>query len=146
MSRFSLTKEIVVGLMQSNNSVMDELSKTLKPFGISIQQFNVLRILRGEKTNNLNLNEITHRMIHKMSNTTRLVDKLIDKSLVERIVCPENRRRVNISITDKGLALLSKTDALIEQTEKKATCMLTEEEKNNLLTILNKIKSQKNEN
>ena len=80
-------------------------------------------------------------MIHKMSNTTRLVDKLIDKLLVKRVVCPENRRRVNISITDKGLNLLSQIDLVIQEFENEIIHSLSEEEKNTLLNLLIKIKS-----
>jgi len=141
MNGVSLNKDIIVSIMQANNSVMEKLAHALKPFGLSVQQFNVLRILRGQKGNMLNLNEITHRMIHKMSNTTRLVDKLIDKSLVERVICPENRRRVNISITDKGLGILSQIDSVIQEFEKEIICLLSEKEKNTLLNLLIKIKS-----
>jgi DNA-binding MarR family transcriptional regulator len=81
-------------------------------------------------------------MIHKMSNTTRLVDKLIDKSLVKRVICAENRRRVNISITHKGLEVLSLTDILIEHTEEKIIQQLSNEEKNNLLNLLTKIRKK----
>jgi len=80
-------------------------------------------------------------MIHKMSNTTRLVDKLIDKSLVERVICPENRRRVNISITDKGMEILSQIDSVIQEFEKEIIRLLSEKEKNTLLNLLIKIKS-----
>ena len=141
MNDVSLNKDIIVSIMQANNSVMEKLAHALKPFGLSVQQFNVLRILRGQKGNMLNLNEITHRMIHKMSNTTRLVDKLIDKSLVERVICPENRRRVNISITDKGLGILSQIDSVIQEFEKEIIRLLSEKEKNTLLNLLIKIKS-----
>jgi len=141
MNGVSLNKDIIVSIMQANNSVMEKLAHALKPFGLSVQQFNVLRILRGQKGNMLNLNEITHRMIHKMSNTTRLVDKLIDKSLVERVICPENRRRVNISITDKGMEILSQIDSVIQEFEKEIICLLSEKEKNTLLNLLIKIKS-----
>jgi len=141
MNDVSLNKDIIVSIMQANNSVMEKLAHALKPFGLSVQQFNVLRILRGQKGNMLNLNEITHRMIHKMSNTTRLVDKLIDKSLVERVICPENRRRVNISITEKGLEILSQIDSVIQEFEKEIIRLLSEKEKNTLLNLLIKIKS-----
>jgi DNA-binding MarR family transcriptional regulator len=141
MKSKTLNKDVVVSVMQANNCIMDKLARGLKPFGLSIQQFNVLRILRGQQDNILNLNEITNRMIHKMSNTTRLVDKLIDKLLVKRVVCPENRRRVNISITDKGLNLLSQIDLVIQEFENEIIHSLSEEEKNTLLNLLIKIKS-----
>ena len=75
-----------------------------------MQQFNVLRILRGQKGNPANLSTINERMVTKMSNTTRLVDKLIKKGFVNRCVCPSNRRKVEIVITDSGLEALSQMD------------------------------------
>ena len=77
----------------------------LKPYGVSIQQFNVLRILRGQKGVAANLSTVQNLMVDKISNTTRLIDKLIEKSLVERIICKENRRKIELFITDKGLSL-----------------------------------------
>lgn len=82
----------------------------LKPFGISTQQFNVLRILRGSFPNELRLTDIMERMIDKNSNATRLVEKLRQKGLVKREVCKHNRRQVDIWITDKGLELLAALD------------------------------------
>lgn len=87
----------------------------LKPYGISPQQFNVLRILRGSFPNALRLGEITERMIDKNSNATRLVEKLRLKQLLKREVCKHNRRQVDIWITQKGLDLLSQLDANAEE-------------------------------
>ena len=83
----------------------------LKSFGITPEQFNVLRILRGSHPTALMLAEITARMIDKSSNCTRLVEKLRQKDLVKREICENNRRQVDISITEKGLTLLKKIDA-----------------------------------
>jgi DNA-binding MarR family transcriptional regulator len=83
----------------------------LKKFGITPEQFNVLRILRGSFPKPMMLAEITERMIDKSSNCTRLVEKLKQKGLVNRITCEANRRQVDISITDKGQQLLKKIDA-----------------------------------
>lgn len=82
----------------------------LKPFGISPQQFNVLRILRGSYPNALRLSDITERMIDKNSNATRLVEKLRQKGFVKREICKHNRRQVDIWITQKGLDLLAELD------------------------------------
>lgn len=82
----------------------------LKPFGISPQQYNVLRILRGSAPKPLMLGEIASRMIDKNSNATRLVEKLRLKGLVKREVCENNRRQVDIVITNKGLDLLTVID------------------------------------
>lgn len=81
-----------------------------KPFDITPEQYNVLRILRGSHPKQLMLAEITARMIDKSSNATRLVEKLRQKGLVKREICAENRRQVDIIITDKGLSLLAKID------------------------------------
>lgn len=82
----------------------------LKKFDITPEQFNVLRILRGSHPKKLMLSEVASRMIDKSSNCTRLVEKLRQKALVQREICEQNRRQVDISITNKGLALLKKMD------------------------------------
>ena len=82
----------------------------LKKFAITPEQFNVLRILRGSFPKPMMLVEITVRMIDKSSNCTRLVEKLRQKGLVKRQTCENNRRQVDISITDKGQQLLKKID------------------------------------
>lgn len=82
----------------------------LKPHGITPEQYNVLRILRGSHPNALMLADITCRMIDKSSNATRLVEKLRQKGLVSRTVCENNRRQVDIHITPKGLRVLEAID------------------------------------
>ena len=140
-AQISHQKATVISIFYTNSWIKDYLSAKLKPFDLSIEQFNVLRILRGQKGKSMNLQDIHNRMIHKMSNTTRLVDKLIKKNMVERNICKENRRKVEIKITDMGLKTLLKIDPLIETAEKKVTANLTAEELtqlNNLLLKLNK--------
>lgn len=85
-------------------------SLRFKPFDITPEQYNVLRILRGSHPKPLMLAEITTRMLDKSSNATRLVEKLRQKGLVKREICETNRRQVDIIITDKGLSLLTKID------------------------------------
>lgn len=82
----------------------------LKPFQITPEQFNVLRILRGSHPRPLRLADITCRMIDKNSNATRLVEKLRQKGMVSRTVCESNRRQVDIHITPKGQRVLEKID------------------------------------
>lgn len=82
----------------------------LKPHNITPEQFNVLRILRGSHPKKMMLADITSRMLDKNSNATRLVEKLRQKGLVERVICEKNRRQVDISITDKGLEVLKAID------------------------------------
>jgi DNA-binding MarR family transcriptional regulator len=85
-------------------------SLRLKPFGITPEQYNVLRILRGSHPKALMLAEITCRMIDKSSNATRLVEKLRLKGLVKREICENNRRQVDIIITSKGMDVLGRID------------------------------------
>lgn len=82
----------------------------LKPFQVTPEQFNVLRILRGSHPNALRLADISCRMIDKNSNATRLVEKLRQKGMVSRTVCENNRRQVDIHITPKGQKVLEKID------------------------------------
>ena len=133
-----LERRTIIHLMLVANSINDKMSLALKPFDISIQQFNVLRILRGQKGKPANLSTLNERMVTKMSNTTRLVDKLIIKEFVERHICPSNRRKVEISITDKGLEQLSKLDVLITETESRLLNEFTVDELKQLNILLHK--------
>ncbi|SDX49597.1 DNA-binding transcriptional regulator, MarR family [Lutibacter oricola] len=82
-------------------------SSFLKPFNISEQQYNILRILRGAKKA-ITVKTIKERMVQKSPNSTRLMDKLCDKGLIDRMRCENDRRVVYVEINDKGLALLNK--------------------------------------
>ena len=97
------SKKLVLNIIVTANYLSEGLAEIIKPFEISSQQFNVLRILRGQQGKPANLSTIQERMVSKMSNTTRLVDKLVDKNFCERIVCPSNRRKIEIRITEQGL-------------------------------------------
>jgi DNA-binding MarR family transcriptional regulator len=83
----------------------------LKRYDITPEQFNVLRILRGSHPKSMRLADITARMIDKNSNCTRLVEKLRQKGLVSREICPNNRRQVDIFIKEKGQQVLKKIDS-----------------------------------
>lgn len=84
----------------------------LRKFDITPEQYNVLRILRGQHPKSMMLADITCRMIDKSSNATRLVEKLRQKGMVIREICENNRRQVDISITDKGISTLKKIDSV----------------------------------
>lgn len=120
------------------NKINEIMSQAIKPFGISIQQFNVLRILRGQKGKPANLSTLNERMVTKMSNTTRLVDKLILKGYVNRVVCPSNRRKVEINITSAGETDLLKIDQAIMEAEKEIVRNLNEKDLLELNQLLDK--------
>lgn len=114
-------------------------SKYLKPHGISLQQYNILRILRGQHPNPVTINLLIDRMLDKMSNASRLVDKLKHKGLVKRKESKNDRRRVDVLITVKGLDLLSRTDKYIRNLDK-AFGAITKSEAQNLNRILDKLR------
>lgn len=135
-----LSRKTVLNVFHLNSIIKDKLLLSLKPYDLSIEQFNVLRILRGQKGQAVNLQDIQDRMINKMSNTTRLVDKLILKGYVERFVCEKNRRKVEIFITETGLKLLKTLDPVVDETEKNITNLLSLEELELLNKLINKLK------
>lgn len=118
----------------------EKMNDIMKPFGISEQQYNILRILRGQKGASLNLQDISSRMIHKMSNTTRLVEKLRVKGLVNRHICEENRRKVQISITTDGLKLIDDVAIKIELNHTNIAHRITLKEAETLATLLDKFR------
>jgi DNA-binding MarR family transcriptional regulator len=82
-----------------------------KPFGLTLPQFNILRILRGQHPLPATVALLIDRMLDKTSNASRIVDRLEEKKLVTRTVCPANRRAVDIRITKTGLELLDQIEA-----------------------------------
>ena len=135
-----LSKKTVLNISYSSIWMRDVIASTLKPFDISIEQFNVLRILRGQKGNPTNLQDIQNRMISKMSNTTRLVDKLILKGFVERFTCKDNRRKVEIFITKTGLDILNQIDPKVEKAEQEITSNLSQSELETLNRLIDKLR------
>lgn len=130
-----------LNIMFTGNWLMARTENILKPFGISQQQYNVLRILRGQGGELVNLFAIQERMLSRMSNATRLVEKLRQKGLVERQLCEANRRKVEISITKTGLELLEKIDPLLENIEEKHFKGISPEEAEKISDWLDKIRS-----
>lgn len=133
------TKKTIITLLKASSWVYESLVQTLKPHGISLQQFNVLRILRGQKGKAANLSTVQERMVNKMSNTTRLIDKLIDKNLVKRTICEENRRKIELFITSKGEEFLIVVDPIVDDAQEKIIQKLKPNEKSILTELLNKL-------
>ena len=90
------------------------LNRILKPYKLSIQQFNILRIIRGQRGEPISVKQLTDRMIDKMSNASRLVEKLRSKGLVERNECPDDRRQVEVLITEVGISTIEQASTVIE--------------------------------
>ncbi|MEO0526429.1 MAG: MarR family transcriptional regulator [Bacteroidota bacterium] len=136
--KIPLETRTIIHLMLVNNKINEIVASALKPFEVSVQQFNVLRILRGRKGEPANLSTLNERMVNKMSNTTRLVDKLLLKGYVNRFVCESNRRKVEISITDKGKEALSQMDVTMRVAENAIVNKFDKKELEQLNILLNK--------
>lgn len=131
-------KKVILNIMFTQNVINDKFSEILKPYDLSSEQYNVLRILRGQKGCPANMCVIQERMIAKNSNTTRLIDKLLLKDFVTREVCPENRRKIEVSITQKGLDVLTELDPKVKEHEQIFANNLSKEELEQLNTLLEK--------
>lgn len=141
-SPLPLNRKSVINLFYTYSRVREKWSNSIKHHDISMEQFNVLRILRGQKGKETNLQDLQIRMVSKMSNTTRLVDKLIRKDLVTRRNSNENRRKVQISITDNGIKLLEILDPLVDEVENEICAHLSEEELIQLNQLLAKMRTK----
>jgi DNA-binding MarR family transcriptional regulator len=102
--------KLLVNILYTSNWLRLMHTKSLKPFGISPEQYNVLRILRGQQPNCASNQMIMERMLDKSSNCSRIVDKLKEKKLVDRKENKNDRRQVDIAITEKGLAMLKEIE------------------------------------
>jgi DNA-binding MarR family transcriptional regulator len=137
-----ISKKIILNILYTQNVVTDKMNEILKPFDLSGEQYNVLRILRGQKGNPANMCVIQERMLAKTSNTTRLVDKLLLKELVTRNVCPENRRKIEVLVTQKGLEVLNQLDPKVKEHENSFSKNLSSEELELLNQLLEKYRNQ----
>ncbi|SMG35951.1 MarR family winged helix-turn-helix transcriptional regulator [Arenibacter troitsensis] len=133
-----ITSRTIIHLSLVEAKINEMMTAALKPHGVSLQQFNVLRILRGQKGKPANLSTLNERMVTKMSNTTRLVDKLILKGYVDRMVCPSNRRKVEINITSKGESALALMDVALKETEEKLLQNFSMEDLRSINELLDK--------
>ncbi|TPD73486.1 MarR family winged helix-turn-helix transcriptional regulator [Flavobacterium microcysteis] len=140
-SPMAIGKRTVLNIMYTQNVLSERFNEILKAYDLSPEQFNVLRILKGQNGKPTNMCVIQERMIAKTSNTTRLVDKLLLKELVTREICPDNRRKMEIAITEKGLELLAELNPKVECHESVLTQNLTPEELEQLNYLLEKFRT-----
>lgn len=133
-------QKLIVNLIYTGNWIAKENADFLKPYQLSVQQYNVMRILRGQYPEPVTINVIIDRMLDKMSNASRLVDKLGNKGLAKREPSQQDRRRVNVVITEKGLRMLKKIDKDIVNLESGYGKHITKEEAKTLNKLLDKIR------
>lgn len=136
----SIRQKVLLNIFYTSNWLKAGQIRLFKQYGISPEQFNVLRILRGQKGNAIGVNKIQDRMLDKNSNASRLIDKLFEKGLVDRLGCKNDRRSVEIFITPKGMELLASLDEIIMDQELQAV-NLTDEDAQQLNELLNKLRT-----
>lgn len=117
-----------INLMFTASWMDQRINAAIKKFRISWQQFNILRILKGMHPEPATVKLLTERMIDKMSNASRLVEKLKKKDLVYRMECPNDRRKVNVGITESGLDLVQKATDVVDGQVRECFKSLSEEE------------------
>lgn|SRR5690606_4614899 len=139
-SNLSLSKKTVISLLYTHAIINNILNDALKPFDISLQQFHVLRVLRAQNEKPITLETLQELMTNKMSNTTRLIDKLIKKEYVEKNINKTNRRKIDIAISQGGLKILDIIDKVMDGTEKKIIGSLTNNETHDLIRLLGKVR------
>ena len=133
--------EAVVGLMRTADVVKRSLARVVEPHGITLQQYNVLRILRGAGPDGLPTLEIGGRMIEQAPGVTRLLDRLEGKGLVRRQRCPSDRRQVLCWITPAGAGLLQAMEQTVEEAGRRALGALGRDELDSLVRALDAIRA-----
>lgn len=133
-------QKLILNVFVTSSWFGSESTRVLKPHKITLQQYNVLRILRGQQGKPASVGLIQERMLDKNSNASRLIDKLVIKKLVDRKTCLSDRRQMDIKITQKGLDLLSELDAPMLMQDKEMASRLTAEEARIVSDILDRIR------
>jgi len=132
-----------INIIYTYNWLTEKINKIFDEWGITSQQFNILRILRGAGKP-LSTLQIRQRMLDKMSDTSRIVDRLVIKGLVKKATCKTDRRLVDVTITERGRKLLEKIDAYDEQMDG-ILMNLTEAEAKTLNELLDKVRNDDGE-
>lgn len=115
-------------------------SRTLKPYGLTLQQYNVLRILRGQQGKPASVGLIQERMLDKSSNASRLIDKLVLKKYVERKTSAADRRQMEIRLTQKGLDVLGELDVKMGTQDAESAKLISDAEAFMVSDILDKVR------
>ena len=135
-------QKAMVNLIFTHNWVKDRLKQQLKPFGITMQQYNVLRILKGAEEP-ITTSVIRERLLDKMSDTSRIVDRLYQKELVEKHTCSNDKRLVDVALSKQGNQLLNKMENINERVDGILE-NLSQKEAIQLSKLLDKIRSREN--
>jgi DNA-binding MarR family transcriptional regulator len=138
----SLEQEAQLNVVRTASLLVDSFEQMLKPYGITATQYNVLRILRGAEPAGLCRNELRDRMLTRMPDVTRLLDRMEDAKLVARSRGSEDRRLVSTKITSKGLRLLDELDEAVTQEHMRRFHHLNKTQLKSLIELLNAVRSE----
>lgn len=133
-------QKAMINLLYTYGWVIEKVKSFLAKEDITHQQFNILRILRGSFPKPLSTLQIRERMLDKMSDTSRIVDRLVLKQLVKKVTCSKDKRLVDVTITEKGQKLLKKLDAEADHIEE-IMGNLSETESEQLNALLDKLRN-----
>jgi len=122
-------QKLAVNIFYTHGWLVNQHADNLKKYGITTSQYNILRILRGQYPNSAPISLLKERMLDKMSDASRLVERLRNKGLLSRELCKEDRRRVNVLISEKGLDLLLKMEEYEKKSESYLSCISKSEAK-----------------
>jgi DNA-binding MarR family transcriptional regulator len=128
----SIHQKAVLNLIYTSNWLQSQHQEFFKTFGITGQQFNILRILKGQYPNSISGTEIKSRMLDRNSDVSRLLDRLAVKDLIKKSTCPKDKRASDVLITEKGISLLNE----IRKTEKQDKILTLSDEEAQLLSEL----------
>jgi DNA-binding MarR family transcriptional regulator len=134
-------QEALVALLRTVDVVKRTVTAAVEPHGLTLQQYNVLRILRGAQGEDLPTLEIAERMVEQAPGITRLLDRLEAKGLVSRARCVHDRRQVLCRITEPGLALLAALERPMDRADEAALGMLSAREIDTLIALLDRIRA-----
>jgi DNA-binding MarR family transcriptional regulator len=137
----SVAHEAVVALMRTADLVRRQMTALVEPHGITLQQYNVLRILRGAGDEGVPTLEVSERMIEQAPGVTRLLDRLEAKELIRRQRCEKDRRQHLCWIAPKGLALLEKIDATTSRAHEDSLKGLRPKERAAFIRMLDAIRA-----
>ena len=137
----SREQQTTLGLLRTADAIRRHYTQVIEPHGITLQQYNVLRILRGAGAEGLPTLTVGERMIEQTPGVTRLVDRLESKKLVDRVPCPKDRRKVFCRVTTQGLALLEELDEPINRADSQVVSVLHAADLDSLIDMLDRVRA-----
>lgn len=133
-------QELTLNFIYTYNNFKEDQKNFFKPYGVTSQQYNVLRILRGAYPKPYTTSQVRDRMLDKMSDASRIVERLVKKGLVNRSITKSDKRLVDVVISDTGLKLLDKIDKPLDQEMNTTFANFSKEERSLFVSLLDKMR------